>query len=128
MSPRKSQGGPYPPDWTMIASQVKNKAGWCCVRCNHPSESGHILTVHHLDMDPANCAWWNLAALCQQCHLHIQAKVILSRPYMYKHSAWFQPYVAGYYAHLQGMCEDRNYVEAHLEELLEYGKPPREDR
>lgn len=125
MSPRKSIGGTYPPNWTLIASYTKNMAGWCCVRCNHPSERGHILTVHHLDMDPSNCAWWNLVALCQQCHLHIQARVVLSRPYMYDHGAWFKPYVAGYYAHLQGLPEDRAYVLAHMAKLLEFGKPPR---
>lgn len=125
MSPRKSHGGPYPSNWLEIANDVKSQANWLCVRCGWPNMTGHVLTVHHLDMDPSNCAWWNLAALCQQCHLHIQAKVVLSRPYMYEHSQWFQPYVAGYYAHLQGVREDRDYVMVHLVELLEYGRPPR---
>jgi hypothetical protein len=125
MSPRKSHGGPYPPDWTLISARVKDAAGWRCVRCYHDNTTGHILTVHHLDMDPANCVWWNLVALCQQCHLHIQARVVLSRPYMYDHSRWFAPYVAGYYAHLQGLPEDYDSVMAHLDELLDYGRPPR---
>lgn len=34
-----------------------------------------ILTVHHLDGDKLNCRWWNLAALCQRCHLSIQGRV-----------------------------------------------------
>jgi hypothetical protein len=33
-----------------------------------------ILTVHHLDSDKENLAWWNLPALCQVCHLAIQGK------------------------------------------------------
>ncbi|GAH88897.1 unnamed protein product, partial [marine sediment metagenome] len=28
-----------------------------------------MLTVHHLDGNKANCEDWNLAALCQRCHL-----------------------------------------------------------
>jgi len=42
----------------------------------------------------------------------------MERPYMFPHSIWFQPYVAGYYAHLQGLPEDRDYVVAHLDDLL----------
>lgn len=57
-----------------------------------------ILTVHHLDGDKANCRWWNLAALCQRCHLEVQAKVVMERVYPWPHSDWFKPHVAGYYA------------------------------
>ena len=39
-----------------------------------------VLTVHHLDGDKANIRWWNLVALCQVCHLIIQAKVVLPVP------------------------------------------------
>jgi hypothetical protein len=123
MSPRKSICGPYPTNWPEIAYQVKDAANWRCIRCGHPNAPGHILTVHHLDMDPSNCPWWNLAALCQQCHLCIQAKVVINQPYMFGHSRWFQPYVAGYYANLQGLPDDRDYVMAHLDELLDYGRP-----
>lgn len=120
---RKSTGE-YPPDWPEIARKVKEEAGWKCVRCGHPNErvSGHVLTVHHLDMNPANCAWWNIPALCQRCHLTIQAKVIMPRPWILPHSEWFKPYAAGYYARLNGLPEDRVYIMAHLEELLELGQ------
>lgn len=57
-----------------------------------------ILTVHHLDNVKANCRWWNLAALCQRCHLQIQGTVQMSRVWPWEHSEWFKPYVAGYYA------------------------------
>jgi hypothetical protein len=57
-----------------------------------------ILTVHHLDGDKLNCRWWNLAALCQRCHLTIQGKVVMDRRWPHEHSDWFKPYVAGYYA------------------------------
>ena len=66
----------YPPDWPEIAQRVKARAGWCCEHCGHPHDpsSGHTLTVHHLDGDPSNCADDNLVALCQRCHLHVQAR------------------------------------------------------
>lgn len=57
-----------------------------------------ILTVHHLDGDKLNCRWWNLAALCQRCHLTIQGKVKMHQTYPWEHSEWFRPYAAGYYA------------------------------
>ncbi len=119
---RKSHGGDYPQNWPEIAKEVKDRAGKKCIRCGHPHELGYILTVHHADLNPANCAWWNLLALCQRCHLHIQSKVVMEQPYMFEHSEWFKPYVAGYYAHLQGLPEDRAFVMDHLDSLLSYGR------
>jgi hypothetical protein len=131
----------YPPNWPEVAQQVKEAAGWRCVRCGHRNESPNerlrcdgycdhdrhpekfvrlshaqdgryvsrlycaeaqrqrVLTVHHLDGRKDNLAWWNLVALCQVCHLIIQAKVDLNRPWtMFEHSDWFKPYAAGWYA------------------------------
>lgn len=90
-------GSGYPVNWYEIAFAVKEHAAWACRRCGHihDAESGHVLTVHHLDGDKANCAWWNLPALCQRCHLKIQAKVDMSQTYMFEHAAWFGPYLAG---------------------------------
>ncbi len=64
----------YPKDWEEIARRVKDAAGWRCEHCGHPHDpiNRYTLTVHHLDMNPANCADTNLVALCQRCHLHIQ--------------------------------------------------------
>ena len=120
---RKSRGGPYPPDWDQIAQKVKEDSGWCCVRCGIPNQPGHVLTVHHLDMNPANCAWFNLLALCQQCHLQIQHKVVIEQPWMFDHSEWFKIYAAGYYAHRAGLPTDKQYVMDHLDWLLELGRP-----
>lgn len=84
--------GEYPADWQQISYHVKVAADWRCVRCGHPTDPpGHLwpcdahcrhemagprkqrmLTVHHLDGNKANCEWWNLAALCQVCHLFVQ--------------------------------------------------------
>lgn len=79
----------YPLDWHngRIQLAVHNRAGWRCEHCGAqftPGSTKHltlrnaiggpiILTVHHLDGDPANCDWTNLLACCQACHLHIQA-------------------------------------------------------
>jgi len=117
--PRKSTGH-YPDNWREIANAVKERAAWQCVRCGHPHDiaSGHMLTVHHLDLNKSNCAWWNLAALCQKCHLHIQGKVLIERPWIFEHSEWFKPYVAGRNAHLRGLPDDRESVLANLESLV----------
>lgn len=87
---RKSTGD-YPKDWSEIAEATKDAAGWRCVRCSHyhDPEAGYSLTVHHLDLNPANCAWWNLPALCQRCHLHIQGRVVMERIWLFDHSEWF---------------------------------------
>ncbi len=78
-----------------------------------------VLTVHHLDGDKANCRWWNLAALCQRCHLTIQGRVVMARVWPWEHTEWFRPYVAGYYAHTY-LAEDlsRAEVDARLDALL----------
>lgn len=91
--------GEYPPDWPEISERIKEKNGWKCERCKHPHDpgTGHTLTVHHLDVDKSNCQDWNLAALCQRCHLTIQSKVFFPQFYMLDHSEWFIPHLVGYY-------------------------------
>jgi 5-methylcytosine-specific restriction endonuclease McrA len=103
----------YPSNWKEIATAVKETAAWRCIRCghDHDTEAGYMLTVHHIDMDKANCLWWNLAALCQRCHLSVQARVKINRVWMFDHSEWFRPYVAGYYAFLRGDDDSRSAVE-----------------
>lgn len=136
--------GKYPDTWQEIASQCKDAASWRCVRCGHPHSTPsnpvpcddqcdierhggklndgrqRVLTVHHLDGDKSNCEWWNMAALCQVCHLVIQAKVIMERPFlMFPHSEWFVPYVAGYYAwHYLGQNISRDEAINRAGELL----------
>lgn len=114
--------GTYPTKWPAIAQGVKEAAGWQCVRCDHPHDpaTGHTLTVHHLDGNKGNCRWWNLVPLCQRCHLRVQGRVDLGRPWvMEPHSQWFRPYVAGWYA-WRYLGEDltREEVETRLTELL----------
>lgn len=121
--PRRSKAD-YPPDWPQIAAEVKADAGNACIRCEHPHDppAGYTLTVHHLDLNPANNRWWNLAALCQRCHLRIQAKVVMNRPWLFEHSDWFKPYVAGYYAFHAGLPDDKAHVLEHVDELIAMGQ------
>lgn len=116
--------GEYPDNWEAIAKETKDAAGWRCIRCNHDHEpaAGYCLTVHHLDRDKSNCAWWNLAALCQRCHLKIQGKVVMERVWMFEHSTWFKPYVAGYYAHQFGLDERREIVLTNIDYLIALGQ------
>jgi 5-methylcytosine-specific restriction endonuclease McrA len=116
----------YPDDWKLIAERVKDEAGWCCVRCSapHSREGWRILTVHHLDGDKGNCRWWNLAALCQRCHLTVQGRVQMDQAYWFPHSPWFRPYVAGYYAFtVLGRDLTREEVDACTDYLLSVGQP-----
>lgn len=78
-----------------------------------------ILTVHHLTGVKADLRWWNLAALCQRCHLEIQGRVRMDQVYPFEHSDWFKPYAAGYYAATY-LGEDltREQTLARLDELL----------
>lgn len=142
--------GEYPDNWPEIAEVVKRAAGWKCVRCNHPDDpevckllgrrrgrlsctpecthphddKQRVLTVHQLNGNKANVEWWNLASLCQACHLSIQGKVAMERIYLFEHSDWFKPYVAGYYAHMRGLPEDRESVLANMADLLDYTRLP----
>lgn len=76
----------YPVNWDDIARAIKTWAGWVCEHCYHPHdvESGHVLTVHHLDGNPGNNDWTNLLVCCQRCHLSIQARYIPGQ-------IWFDP-------------------------------------
>lgn len=81
-----------------------------------------ILTVHHLDEVKANLLWWNLVGLCQRCHLEIQGKVAMNRPWPWEHSEWMKPYVAGFYAmKYRGEELSREETMERLDELLELG-------
>jgi hypothetical protein len=81
-----------------------------------------VLTVHHLrlgDDAKRDLRWWNLAALCQRCHLQIQGKVVMERIWPWPHSDWFKPYAAGWYAWAyNGEDLTREETLARLDELL----------
>ena len=66
----------YPPDWPAISARIRferadNRCEWCGAAnyWPHPETGAKvILTVAHLDHNPANNHDDNLAALCQKCH------------------------------------------------------------
>ena len=71
----------YPANWKAISWQVRAEAGNQCEICD--CQNGYpqrdtgakvILTVHHLDFNPANNEPWNLIALCQRCHNRIDKR------------------------------------------------------
>lgn len=91
----------YPADWKLIARRIKCQAKWRCERCHEPHDFAinNVLTVHHLDGDKTNSADWNLAALCQRCHLRIQARVNMDQMFsseILDVSEWFRPHLVGY--------------------------------
>ncbi len=93
----------YPPDWAIIATRIKNGAHWTCERClaPHNPQAGYCLTVHHLDGNKANCADWNLAALCQRCHLSVQGRVKMDQLFFLEIlnvAEWFRPHLDGFLA------------------------------
>jgi len=93
----------YPDDWDEIALHIKEKQGWRCEQCHHIHDpvNGYTLTVHHLDHNKANCAEWNLAALCQRCHLHterIRFEMLINQPDLFTGQVpeWLKPHIAGF--------------------------------
>lgn len=66
----------YPADWKAISKRIRfERAGGRCEFCGAENAQPHpltgskvVLTVAHLDHNPANCADDNLRALCQRCH------------------------------------------------------------
>jgi hypothetical protein len=115
--------GKYPDDWPAISQAAKDAVGNRCERCRHPAErpwklpagkqrgwgpepcdglcnhpadgKQRVLTVHHLDGHKPNCAAWNLAVLCQVCHLSIQGRVTMRQLFMLDHTSWMLPHVEG---------------------------------
>lgn len=67
----------YHPKWSLISRLIRfrranNKCEWCGAENYQPhpiTGSKVILTVAHIDQDRDNNRFWNLAALCQKCHL-----------------------------------------------------------
>lgn len=84
--------GNYPLDWIEISDRLKKRVGWQCERCRkrHDPSIGYTLTVHHLDNDKSNCEAWNLVALCQRCHLHVQGRVDLRQGWIFELPPWLR--------------------------------------
>lgn len=89
--------------------------------CQHATVQARwrILTVHHFTGEKDNDQWWNNMALCQVCHLSVQTRVNPEIPFMFEHSEWAKPFVAGFYAwkYLKEKLT-REEVMSRLDELL----------
>lgn len=89
----------YPDNWEEISAKAKEHAGHKCERCNvpdsHNPKDGKCLTVHHLVPDTTLNEPWNLAALCQRCHLKMQ-HVNLFQEFMFEVSEWFKWHLEGF--------------------------------
>jgi len=81
----------YPKDWKQISDSIRERAdyrcecaGECGLHCTNPgprrcietqgayarwANGKIVLTVAHLNHDPADCRPENLKAMCQRCHL-----------------------------------------------------------
>ena len=91
----------YPNDWPVIAAKIKAKANHRCEKCGIPD--GNCLTVHHLVPNKQLCEDWNLAALCQRCHLILQGMDLnidfdLNQALFsfFEVPAWFKPHLDGF--------------------------------
>ena len=73
----------YPKSWKSISEYIRyvranNRCEFCGVengKINPRTGSKVVLTTAHLfDSRPENCFYFNLAALCQQCHNSLDAQ------------------------------------------------------
>jgi len=66
--------GVYPPNWKEISDQVKADNDYKCENCKHTRDPiiGRSIGTHHLDRDKSNSERWNLACLCNGCHLVVE--------------------------------------------------------
>lgn len=62
----------YPNNWKEISIQIRTERGNICELCGCSSTTRNVLTVHHIDFNPANTDPLNLIVLCQKCHLRSQ--------------------------------------------------------
>lgn len=87
--------GEYPPDWDQIAHRIKKTAHWICERCAHPHnvKKGRMMTVHHLDGNKANCDDYNLACLCQRCHLKMHHLFSPRQLRLFPAPTWLQRHI-----------------------------------
>lgn len=65
----------YPPNWKAIRAAILERAGHKCEQCGAANHQPHpvtgsrvVLTIAHLDHDPASADPERLRAWCQKCH------------------------------------------------------------
>jgi 5-methylcytosine-specific restriction endonuclease McrA len=79
----------YPVAWKLISKTTIAARGNKCERCGRNAEPDIcILTVHHIDHNPANNKKDNLKVLCQGCHLALEkAELAAFGPLRNRHNA-----------------------------------------
>lgn len=82
----------------------------CCI-CHEPR---HPVEKHHIDEDPSNNAWGNLAVLCRNCHGLVTAKGSLGSRYT---KGEVLAYKRAWEEHCREADEDE--IESPLEEIHE---------
>lgn len=70
----------YPKNWEQLRSKILKRAENACELCGAMNYAPHwrtrkkvILTVHHINFDISDNRSCNLLALCQRCHLKLDA-------------------------------------------------------
>lgn len=70
----------YPKNWQEIRAKVLKRAGNSCELCpainykpHWKTKSKVILTIHHVNFDTNDNRMCNLLALCQRCHIKLDA-------------------------------------------------------
>lgn len=89
----------YHPKWSLISRLIRFfRAKNRCEKCGAENYKPHpvtgskvVLTVAHIDHDKTNNRFYNLAALCQRCHLwHDIKQHTANRKYGRKHKGEHQ--------------------------------------
>jgi 5-methylcytosine-specific restriction endonuclease McrA len=70
----------YPKNWKMIRQEIIWRSNDRCELCNAENYMPHwktnskvVLTVHHINFNPQDNRMCNLIALCQRCHIKLDA-------------------------------------------------------
>ena len=90
----------YAINWPEIADRVKNIHNNTCEACHHKHDpkNGYTMTVHHIDRNTMNNEPWNLACLCQRCHLRYEKSIDLAQMlfFFFYTDGWLRPHLLGY--------------------------------
>lgn len=113
----------YHPKWRLISKLIRvnraqNKCEWCGADNYKPhpiTGSKVVLTVAHIDRDKTNNRFYNLAALCQKCHLgHDIKQHIANRKYGRDHKGKHQTEIPYGITVSALISHDNAVVQAHL--------------
>jgi 5-methylcytosine-specific restriction endonuclease McrA len=70
----------YPKNWKQIREKIMARAENRCELCNAKNYELHwktgskvVLTIHHINFNPQDNRTNNLLALCQRCHIKLDA-------------------------------------------------------